>query len=209
MTPWLRLWRDMPADPKFRTIAKKSGRPVSDVISIFVTMMVAADDAGRIDSWRADDCAAGLDLAVDHVEAVESAMQGKVLDGRALSGWEKRQPKREDGSAERAREWRERKRTQANAEKRPDTESETDTDTDKSLSSVPIAARDEVKFKKPVSDGKGREGKAAPFATVRKRAEGLGLPVEELDAEASSADNKPAKFTAEAVKRLQIGRAHV
>lgn len=127
-TSWVRLWRDMPNDPKWRTIAKKAGRPVSDVVSVFVTMMAAADENGALQGWNADDVASGLDLDPTHVAAICSAMQGKVLNGEELTGWDKRQPKREDGSAERAKAWRERKRTQANAEKRPDTDTDTDTE---------------------------------------------------------------------------------
>ena len=119
MTPWIRLWRDMPTDPKFRTIAKKAGRPLSDVLSVFLTMMTAADEDGTLDGWCADDCAAGLDLEPAHVAAIEAAMQGKVLDGTQLRGWAKRQPKRDDDSRARVQAFRERQKqpvTQCNAD---------------------------------------------------------------------------------------------
>lgn len=129
-THWVRLWLDMPTDPKFRTIAKRAGRPLSEVISIFVFMLTNAganaSERGELDNWCSDDVAAGLDMEVEHVEAIFDAMDGKVRNGNKLTGWEKRQPKREDGSAARAKAWRERKRTQENALKRPDSDSDTD-----------------------------------------------------------------------------------
>ena len=125
---WCRLWHDMPTDPKFRTIAKRAGRPVSEVLALFTTMLANAsgndNERGVLLNWCHEDMGVALDIEPEHVEAIYTAMQGKLLDGDRLTGWERRQPKREDGSAERAKEWRERKRTQANAEKRPDSDSE-------------------------------------------------------------------------------------
>lgn len=140
MSSWLRLWTDMPTDPKFRLIARKAGQPVTVVLAVYVHMLTTAAEAeprGDIVGWDDEVVAIALDLDVEDVVAVREAMQGRVLDGDHLTGWEKRQPKREDGAAERAKEWRERKkaeksddceqrtdrernRTQANAEERPD-----------------------------------------------------------------------------------------
>jgi hypothetical protein len=138
---WVRLWQDMPTDPKWRVVAKRSGRPLSEVLAVFVHMLTNAGanatERGVLERWCHDDIAAALDMEPEHVEAIYDAMQGKTLQGDALTGWEKRQPKREDGSAERAKAWRERNRTQANAEKRPDTETDTDTDTEKNNTPLP------------------------------------------------------------------------
>ena len=134
---WVRLWSDMPTDPKWRVVARKSGRPLSEVISVFAFMLLNAGanaserneretERGELKNWSDEDVAAALDTDPEHIAAIRQAMQGKTLEGNKLTGWEKRQPKREDGSAERAKQWRERKRTQENAEKRPDTDSDTD-----------------------------------------------------------------------------------
>lgn len=126
----MRLWDDMPTDPKWRVIARRSGQRIGDVIAMFNILMVQAganaDERGRTHGNDDDEIGAALDLEPEDVAAIREAMQGKVLDGTLLMGWEKRQPKREDGSAERAREWRERRRTQANAEERPDADSDAD-----------------------------------------------------------------------------------
>ena len=147
-TSWVRLWTDMPNDPKWRTIAKASGQTISTVMAIYVHMLTCAANAterGRTQGWSDEDIASALDLRTDDVVAVREAMQGRVLDGDYLSGWERRQPLREDGSASRAKAWREAKKeananaterdqTKQNAEKRPDTDTDTDNRTTTSSS---------------------------------------------------------------------------
>lgn len=149
---WLRLWHDMPTDPKWRVIARKANRPIAEVIAVFNFMLVNASanaternanatERGVLHNWSDEDIAAALDVEIDAITSIRSAMQGKILDGDKISGWEKRQPKREDNSAGRAKEWRdeqkrlkecERNRTQPNAVKRPDIDADTDIATQES-----------------------------------------------------------------------------
>lgn len=130
MANWVRLWEDMPTDPKWRVIAKRAGRPIAEVMAVFMFMMTNAGanatERGELSNWSDEDVAAALDVETQAVTAIREAMQGKTLDGDRLSGWEKRQPKREDGAAERAKQWRERNRTQPNATKRSDAETDAD-----------------------------------------------------------------------------------
>ena len=127
---WVRLWVDMPTDPKWRTISRVSGQSISLVIAIFNFLLVSAANASERGRTQAnapnavEDISSALDEKEENVRSVIEAMQGRVLDGDFLTGWKKRQPKREDSSSERAKEWRERKRTQANAKKRPDTDTD-------------------------------------------------------------------------------------
>lgn len=138
---WVRLWSDMPTDPKWRVIARRSGRPLSEVIAVFVFMMTNAGanatERGTLSGWNDEDVAAGLDLDAAAIIAIREAMQGKTLQGDRLTGWEVRQPKREDNSADRAKAWREknkkvesvtqeseRNRTQENAGERPDADAD-------------------------------------------------------------------------------------
>lgn len=120
MNAWLRLWHDMPTDPKWRVIARKSGRPIPEVLSVFTFMLTHASQAeerGSIEGWVHEDIAAALDIDEEDVAAIFSAMEGRVHDGKRLTGWEKRQPKREDdGSAERKRLQRERERLERERE---------------------------------------------------------------------------------------------
>jgi len=141
MANWVRLWEDMPTDPKWRVIARRAGRPISEVLAVFVFMMTnaGASGSGALSGWDDEDVAAALDIEPQAVESIRNAMQGKTLDGENLTGWDKRQPKREDNSYERTKAWRERKNgvTQCDAVKRSVTQCDapdTDTDTDKIIS---------------------------------------------------------------------------
>jgi len=121
---WLRLWHDMPNDPKWRTIARVSSQPISLVQAMYVHLLVDASrnvTRGHVTVTK-EDIASALDVTDEQVEAVFSAMQGRVLDGDKLSGWEGRQPKREDAgnpesgaksAAQRKREQRERLKKEA------------------------------------------------------------------------------------------------
>lgn len=163
MNLWVRLWLDMPTDPKWRVIAKRAGRSISEVMSVYVFMLANAgernehdSERGELSRWSDEDVAAALDVETSVVTTIREAMQGKTLDGTKLTGWKKRQPKREDSSAERAKEWRERKRTQTNAGKRPDPDSEKKEDNP--LPSEQDAARVEKgKIEKIVGVGLGPE----------------------------------------------------
>jgi len=108
---WLRLWHDMPTDPKWRVVAKRAKQPIPCVIAVFNFVLVSASsnatERGRTQGLYADDVAAALDMEEADVVAILDAMQGKVLDGDRVCGWDKRQPLREDGSAERGKAWRE------------------------------------------------------------------------------------------------------
>jgi hypothetical protein len=118
MTDWVRLWHDMPTDPKWRTIARKSGQPLPCVIALFNLLMVNAsanaEERGTLKNWSDEDAAAALDMEVEDVMAIAEAMQGKVLEGTRLTGWERRQPKRDDTSNARVSAFRERQRSKIN-----------------------------------------------------------------------------------------------
>ncbi|EKS5644735.1 hypothetical protein QCA22_000141 [Salmonella enterica] len=130
---WLRLWHDMPNDPKWRTIARKSSQRIGDVISVYLHVLVNVSSGGetmcnagvtqdvtqgneggrgRIKNLCADDIASSLDLETEQVEQILAAMQGKVLDGDLVIGWAKRQPKREDDSSARVKAFRDKKKAE-------------------------------------------------------------------------------------------------
>lgn len=142
---WFRLWHDMPNDPKWRTIARSSAQPLSLVLAVALHVMTDASrnvTRGHV-SVTAEDIASALDVTEADIQAVLDAMQGRVMDGGRLTGWEKRQPKKEDvgnpqtrakSAAERKRDQRERER-QAASDKEShvshDESREVTTDTDK------------------------------------------------------------------------------
>jgi hypothetical protein len=99
-----------------------------------------------------EDLASALDVETEQIEQILAAMQGRVLDDALLMGWEKRQVDREDGSANRAKAWRDakkaekqadlhQKQTHANATERkqtPDKDTDKDKDKDKEKKSLSI-----------------------------------------------------------------------
>ena len=169
---WFRLWHDMPNDPKWRTVARTSGQPISLVLSVALHLMVDASRAvtrGHV-SVTAEDVASALDVTDDAVEAIFRAMQGRVLDGDLLSGWEKRQPKREDAgnpetgaksAAERKQAQRERERLARESsgngvghDASRDVTLDTDKDTDKEKTQKTVGA-DAPELSAPGPDGQG------------------------------------------------------
>lgn len=144
---WLRLWHDMPNDPKWRTIARVSGRSIPEVMAVYCHLLVMASsnpDRGHIDGIKCHDMSrenvtnvtnvtcheinfieglsTALDVEIQAVELILNAMQGRVLTGSKMSGWDGRQPKREDAganesgpksAAQRKREQRERQKSEA------------------------------------------------------------------------------------------------
>jgi hypothetical protein len=159
MSQWVRLWEDMPTDPKWRVVARKAGRPLSEVLAVFVFMLTNASKAqerGTLANWSDEDVGAAIDVDAEHVAAIREAMQGKTLDGDRLTGWDRRQPKREDGASERAKEWRNRNRTQPNATERtetqPNAQERPDTDTDTDTEKIEDASASSARAPSEVSD---------------------------------------------------------
>jgi hypothetical protein len=132
---WLRLWHDMPNDPKWRTIARIAGQPIALVQAVYLQLLVSAsqnpvtDETGvtlRNVTVTNEDIASALDVTESNVKCITDAMQGRVLDGITITGWDKRQApaaSRRTGAnppmtgAERAKAYRERKKKIAEEER--------------------------------------------------------------------------------------------
>ncbi|EYZ28064.1 DnaT-like ssDNA-binding domain-containing protein [Escherichia coli] len=196
---WLRLWHDMPNDPKWRTIARVSGQPIATVMAVYIHLLVSASRnvttchgvslRGHIDVTT-EDLASALDVTEDVIDSILHAMQGRVLDGDLISGWEKRQVLKEDNGnvsqtakspAERKRAQRERERlrkqnTDCHDESRRvthlsrqvTTDKDTDKDTDTELNPT-HNARESI----PTSESNG-----APLQTAEPEyLDGLSEPI--------------------------------
>lgn len=174
---WLRWYHGTTTDPKWRVVALRSKQPVHVVVSVWASFLERASETvprGRIDGWDPETIGAALELEPGVVRAVHEGMQGKVLDGDRLTGWQQRNPKREredPESAERAREYRERQkehqapessggananRTPPNATERPERGEE----------------REEEEKEKPPIGGQKKEKKAE--VPIRRR--GVVMP---------------------------------
>lgn len=180
MSGWVRLWHDMPTDPKWRSIARKSGQPLACVIALFNLLMVNAGnndgERGRLSNWDNEDAASALDMEPEGVAAIISAMQGKVLDGDCLTGWEKRQPKREDGTAaQRKAAWqarrqnaKERNGTHGNApeaDAEPEADSENEDTGKPASSSAGPAEIDLIEAERRCGEAAGSD-RLGPFAPI-------------------------------------------
>ncbi len=92
MSQWVRLWEDMPTDPKWRVIARRADRPIAEVIAVFVFMMTnagASAERGTLSNWDDEDVATALDIDANAVERIRTAMNGKTLDGQRLIDWKR------------------------------------------------------------------------------------------------------------------------
>jgi hypothetical protein len=172
---WLRLWHDMPNDPKWRTISRVSGQPIALVQAVYLHLLVSGSQnvtRGHADVTN-EDLASHFDVTERDIEAVISAMQGRVLEGDYLTGWERRQPKKEDrgneetgakSAAQRKREQRERQRADSvkNPESRLCHEGSRHVTTDKEeikiredINKTPLSAREEIQVTPVVVPGIG------------------------------------------------------
>jgi hypothetical protein len=123
---WLRLWHDMPTDPKFVTIARVSGEHISLVLSVYMHLLVDASrnvTRGHV-TVTAEDLASALNVTDEQIEKILKTMEGRLIVDGVLSGWDKRQVKREDigdedtgakSAAQRKKEQREREKQAAEA----------------------------------------------------------------------------------------------
>lgn len=154
---WVRLWAGMTTDSKVRTIARKSGRPVVEVVGLFAHLMLIANESecrGDLDGLIVEDVASALDMDEEVVQAILDTMQGRVIEDGRLSGWDRRQPVREDGgndktgaksAADRKREQRAREAAEREAMSRDVTHGhapEAEADTEADIPPPPPPARD-------------------------------------------------------------------
>lgn len=125
---WFRWYAGTASDPKFLVVAKRAGQNVASVIAVWSMLLERASECGERNRTQSNaeerGCIAGFDCeAADAVLGLDDGAACKIVAAMEARGliacgrivnWEKRQPKREDGSAERAKAWRESKRTNAN-----------------------------------------------------------------------------------------------
>lgn len=74
---WLRLWHELPNDPKWRTIARASGEPIPSVIAVYLHLIVSASmnvTRGTINVIP-EDIASALDIGTDSVTHIMDAIR--------------------------------------------------------------------------------------------------------------------------------------
>ncbi len=126
MADWFRWWHGTVTDPKFMWVSRRSGRPLSEVIAVWAALLETASNAetrGNVSCFDSvsHDCLLGFEDGI--CDQIIAALTDKgMIDGDGnLTGWERRQPKREDqpsaesrakSSTERVRAYRERMKAQ-------------------------------------------------------------------------------------------------
>lgn len=112
---WFRSWHGAPTDNKWLVIARRAGvQPVIVSATFWALLDYASqqNERGSVAGFDVETYAlwAGVDEA--DVLGVLDAMRAKgvITDGDTLAAWDKRQPKREDSSAERVRRHRDKQR---------------------------------------------------------------------------------------------------
>lgn len=104
---WLRLYHDTITDHKWRVIANESRQPEANVLAVWMHMLVNASTSGErgtLEGWNDRVIAAGLGIPTEAVSAIRNAMQGLVLDGFRLTGWDKRQRAGDDEAAKKRKQ---------------------------------------------------------------------------------------------------------
>lgn len=141
---WFRSWHGAPVDLKWQAVAVRAGVKTGVVSAVAWALLDYAsqqDERGSVDGFDVETYAVYSGFSEEEITATIRAMEDKgIIAGGRFAAWEKRQPEREDSSAERVAKHREMKRsvTQCNAEKRTVThcdapEEDTDTDTELEL----------------------------------------------------------------------------
>lgn len=150
MASWFRTWHGLPCDPKLRNVAKRCTRSIPEVLAVYMALLDYAsqsDQRGSIEGIDLEDIEAMYDL--DDAASIFNAMEGKLHNGKLLTGWDKRQPEREDNSTSRVRKHREKKRretqcngdeTQRNAPEQIQSRTDTDTEEAATRETAPVCA---------------------------------------------------------------------
>jgi hypothetical protein len=107
---WFRSWHGAPTDPKWLVVARRANVApgvVSAVVWALFDHASHAAERGTVDNFDFETYAAFSGFSETDVRAVFAALEvkGVVISGR-LAQWEKRQPRREDSSAERTSKFR-------------------------------------------------------------------------------------------------------
>lgn len=110
---WFRWHHGSVTDPKFNLVARRSGSTLPEVLAVWAFLLETASASaergryGEIDCESVD-CLFGMEDGKTAL-IMDQMRQRGLIDGVTVSSWEKRQPKREDDTAnERKRRQRER-----------------------------------------------------------------------------------------------------
>ena len=115
---WWRAYHGLPHDPKLALVALVTpcNARRGEVLEVWVALLDYASQntpRGSIEGIDLEQIAWSLQMEIERVNAImESLRKKRMISGKLLSAWDKRQPKRErdDDSRERVRAYRERQK---------------------------------------------------------------------------------------------------
>ncbi len=209
MNPWIRLYRDSLHNPKLVTLSDRQFRAWHNLLLI-------SNDEGELPSSR--DIACHLRMTIPEAEAVLcDLVEAGLVDVDctntnnrkfSLHDWKAHQYV-SDNSTERVRKFRNKNKgngyeTARNvSETSPEAEADTETDSEKHF--APENQPDRRSEVSKILGSLGGGGSRGVSPRLKERAEGLGLPVEEIERRALAADVREpnAMFRHVAAERLQ------
>lgn len=125
MTSWFRSWHGAPTDSKWPMIAKRVGVAPGIVAAIAWALMdyaSASESRGSIEGFDIEEYSVFSGFEEQHISSTIKALEDKeIIKGNRFTSWEKRQPKREDSSADRTQRYREKNKS-GDADKKPVTQ---------------------------------------------------------------------------------------
>jgi hypothetical protein len=110
---WFRWWHGSVTDPKFQLIARRANTNVANVIAIWAAILESASNVTQCDATKQRGDATTFDCDGVCASVYQQLIAHKLIKDGVVVAWEKRQPKREDSSAARTKEYRERKKAEA------------------------------------------------------------------------------------------------
>ena len=214
MSRWFRIYDEALNDPKVQKLAPH-------LFKTWFNLLCLANKAGNGVLPSISDIAYHLRISdIDAQAAVDDLIMAGLLDISADKkltphNWAERQAP-SDKSKDRTRKWRAGKRVTVcdghgdgvvtGGDGKSDGLDKTRIDSDNNLaSSHPASPREKARKQDHKIDLGRDDGKQGIPATLTKRAEGLGLPVAELEAQAkaSAKTNQSAYFTTACVNRIR------
>lgn len=114
MNSWFRWYHGAVSDDKWKLIARKSRQPQAFIVAVWALLLEIASqakDRGSVEDFDGETADALLDMPDGAAQAIYEALcsgsSPRIVNNK-IASWEKRQPLREDSSAERTRAYRER-----------------------------------------------------------------------------------------------------
>lgn len=100
---WFKMWSDVRHSEKIGIVAKKAKQPSATVLGVWTIILSYANtnkqSRGSIEGLSTEVVSFNSDLDEDVIDSILNHMQGRLLDGHKIIGWEERQREKTDNTA--------------------------------------------------------------------------------------------------------------